>query len=143
MIDVRELTIGSLVADELGTVLEVTSLSPPLINAVISGRDGSSGYWRADLQPIPLTAEWLERLGWKTRKPWPNASPEYHSYHLEGHYNRFIERMGDNFLINVGSSRNHIRFVHHLQLVMQALTALAIYDQSQATFSNTPATPTP
>jgi hypothetical protein len=77
MIDPRELTIGSLVQDELGTILEVTSLSPTIINAKLQGWDGSSGYSPGDLEPIALTAEWLERLGFELMNPYNGVVGRY------------------------------------------------------------------
>lgn len=72
-----------------------------------------NGVWE-ELKPIPLTAEILEKNGWKWRKK--GVIKSLHLYDKEGHS---IMTLTYGNIITVGGHEVKIRYVHELQYALR------------------------
>ncbi|HEY4288258.1 MAG TPA: hypothetical protein VGN00_14235 [Puia sp.] len=120
MIKASELRIGNLIEGKRGEVLTVSGSMIDLL----SRKDGDPrGTVDERVEPIPLTEEWLERIGFikgtamTDRKVFYSSGSHsvIHSVNLSGSV--MIHRAGDKMVLD-----SHIEYVHQLQNLYFALT---------------------
>lgn len=134
MIDPKELRIGNLVntQDGHGVVRAVN-----LFIATVDVMNCVSEFTDDALSPIPITPEWLERLGFVNRQ---NEFDEWgikifddphrpNSYFYTGWfviYAEYKDQIIDHFVCNMGDYRNEtdakFKYVHQLQNLFYCLT---------------------
>ena len=123
MINTRDLRLGNLVEHEVFGVVEVVAIYK---HAIDVSKDGKTKEWFAGSieKPIPLTEEWLIRLGFEKINHIHNGVLYLHKLVKIAIYpNGMIELRGA-----AGFSR--IEYVHQLQNLYFALT------QTELTLSN-------
>lgn len=105
-----ELRIGNLVHHE-GIVSNVFALDDEGINGVVNPNDGLEiQYIKAT--PIPLTEEWMERLGFRLDVRQPGQFDEQEVWTKDGI--DFYEH-SEGWSIFFNFSKTHVRYVHQLQ----------------------------
>lgn len=119
MIDTKDIRLGNLVLDKHGKVSRVIEIGQTGIK--IEGGPGSYRQYAGDFSPIPLTGEWLIRLGFYESEDnfigdheydliWSNSYIEL--VKIEDSY-REVERCDDRYFEGVGHIK--IMYVHQLQ----------------------------
>jgi hypothetical protein len=116
----NELRLGNLCMESTtGNILKVVSIRPGLYGVIFHGEmpDG----W--DYEGIPITPEWLERLGFKldhTKQSW------HHRVFVNGDGSFQIEEYNDEYRFGVNDGEYYIGpkmlHVHQLQNLFFALT---------------------
>lgn len=117
MIPIHELQIGSWVKFPFAEA-QIIKLTPS--NAYYANPDGSIDYPFGNLKPIPLTQEWLKRMGFLRLKAMRGFA------YIKDNYNYTIGQSESGFVFynspgNPGKIRD-IQYVHQLQLFWAAVT---------------------
>jgi hypothetical protein len=121
--EAKELRIGNTISDYGDRIITVKSIEKPIpgIKHFISVNENNSMYQPDDIQPIPLTEEWLLKFGFEDEK---------HIYR-KGRF--FIENLfGDRFTFRItinnaeSAHANEVKFVHQLQNLYFALTGIEL-----------------
>ena len=100
MIDIKELRIGNYVLSGCNELVK--------IEGIIS-KDNTGGYLIETLKPIPITAEWLLKLGFDTF--YINGKLTHYKINL--HYLRYD---GQDFYFELGKGMIiEVIYIHHLQ----------------------------
>lgn len=121
MINLRELRLGNIVS---------VNGRPDIVTEIGQADNGycsGTGYFNADkayIEPIPLTPEWLERMGFENI---PKGSVCYRGPFQICNYNE-----DGVFCFDHGDRQAHIRYVHQLQNLYFAMTGeeLTIKEQT-------------
>jgi hypothetical protein len=118
MIEVRELRIGNWV-DEDGKHINVYAIDEDGVNGCVNPNDGLEIEY-IDAQPIPLTAEWLERLGFEKKA----GGISYDKVKLSLYIGDTIlsEESGRTYFNSWAILEHTPKFVHQLQNLYFVLT---------------------
>lgn len=115
MIEPRELRVGNLIYDNQGKVVEIDSITKKGVNISFYGETLDLS---VDINPIPLTEEWLIKLGFE-RDPWGFCLEDRLSLSFSVTINGdFLPCWKDKVL----SSGFVVKAVHQLQNLFFALT---------------------
>lgn len=128
MIKASELRLGNLIQTNYEGILTIRQISQELILCAKSNHLPSGSFDITAIKPIPLTEEWLLRLGAKTYREHCEISPlkwtmlyecpiGFPAFVLHSRHLHFIEGKWIDY-----ASRTDVSFVHTLQNLIFALT---------------------
>lgn len=131
MIQPNELRIGNYFLTILSDILQVTE-----IRAMVEGRSGN-GYCNAhyeDIQPVPLTGEWLLKFGFEFITDWSIKGNDCVVYRKDLGWLRLETCMMSDIVCLVEksgiSTGVNIEYVHQLQNLYFALTGEELKDKT-------------
>ena len=134
MIKPEELRIGNYVfidkallnelADDLGEIIESEYFKVSLIdrmfcNVIINGKEVE--FQLVDLNPIPLTEEWLIKFGFSQVFITDPQEPGAESKYWKGYF-KIISHSGESFSLYYNDKPVNIKYIHQLQNLYFALT---------------------
>ena len=132
-----ELRIGNYIQDFNDNMLEVIGLHEPLIYSIypIGLKTNKTTTNAKEIEPIPLTEEWLLKFGFEKTK---QGSVKIYNAYVKNEYSLTKNKILDlwNFCINEPSHQtaflNNIIYVHQLQNLYFALTGEELKVREQA-----------
>lgn len=110
MKNAKELRIGNLVTID-GVVVEIYEVT----HGVIEIANGAEPYSINDIEPIPITEEWLISVGFVKQLDGNYKHPNSHEIEV------FFHNRGFEVMVN-STCKNHIKHVHDVQNMYFALT---------------------